>query len=143
MTSRVYTSQHLVPVGTLQAAPQIQTVTLDDLVLETVQVIIPDGHNGFTGIAITSQRLPVVPFAPGTFLVGNGEQPVFPYGRQVGANQLTVTTFNTDIYPHTFYLRWTLTEDTPAVSAVIVSPQAGNGATPGDLAAVLALTGGG
>lgn len=123
MTDRVYTTQLTVPAGTLQSAPVSQQVVLDDIQLDSVQVIIPDGHASLTGCAVVAGGNPVVPFTIGTFISGNGEAPEFSYGAQVGANQLTVIAFNTDVYPHTFYFRWRMS-DQKAAPVVIESPQA-------------------
>lgn len=123
MSSRVYTTTHTVPAGTPISAPLVQAVVLDDITLDSVQILIPAGHSNLTGIAVTSNAAPVVPFNPGTYLSGNNESPTFPYGAEVGANQLQVSMFNNDIYPHTFWLRWQMSQQATS-TVVIESPQA-------------------
>lgn len=140
MTDRVYTTQLTVPAGTPQASPISQAVVLDDITLDSVQIIIPAGHFNLTGVAIVSQGNPVVPFTIGTFISGNGESPEFAYGAEVGANMLTVIAFNTDIYPHTFYFRWRMSPLTSA-AVTIESPQASTAAAPADIAAIMDLSG--
>jgi hypothetical protein len=140
MGTRLYTTQLLVPAGTPQSAPVTAAVVLEDATLDSVEIIIPDGHVQLTGIAVLSASAPVVPFALGTFISGNNDRLTFPYAAEVTQNGLTVAGFNNDIYPHTFYLRWQISDrNTSAVT--IVSPQAAAPPAPDDLAAITDLTG--
>lgn len=140
MNPRLYTTQLTVPAGTPIAAPVTAPVVLDDLNLDSVEIIIPDGHVQLTGIAITSGGFPVIPFNIGTWISGNNDRLTFDYDAEITANGLTVAGYNLDIYPHTFYLRWQLSRKT-AASVVIESPQASAVAAPADIAAIADLSG--
>lgn len=124
MSNYLYTTDFLVPAGTPLAAPLIQPVPLQDYVLTSVRIIIPDGHNGLTGISVRSAAVNIVPFTQGTYLIGNNEEVNFDYGGQVGENQLALYGYNTDIFDHAFHFRWQLADIGPAGSPIVIaSPQ--------------------
>lgn len=92
-------------LGTAQASPQSDSWNLGPVIVEELQVMIPRGHSGLTGIHVDYQGVALVPFAtPATFLVASDETITVPIGLEVGA-ALTVVTYNTDTFAHSFYLR--------------------------------------
>lgn len=141
MTAYLYVTRFLVPAGTPQTAPLVQPVVLQDLILDTVRVVIPDGHNGTTGIAVLSGGVNIVPYGQGGFLTGNDEPIDFPWGGEITESGLSLAGYNTDIWDHAFLLRWTAHDIGPAGSpVVIVSPQAAPPAQ-ADVNAIAALSG--
>ena len=124
MTSYFYTSSLTVPAGTPIAAPVSAAVALTDENLDNVRVIIPAGHAALTGFAITWGGTQVVPYGTGTWITGDDEIIDYPWKDEVTAGGLVVTGYNLDIFPHTFYLRWTLTDRAAASPVIIASPQA-------------------
>lgn len=128
MTSRLYTSQLIVPVGTPIAAPFSQPVVLDDINLDKVTVIIPDGHAGLTGVAIFWGGVQIVPYTGATWLTGNGEAIDFEYDGQVTAAGLTVAGYNLDVFQHAFLFRWFLSPLTGGSPVTIDSANTAAGA---------------
>lgn len=103
---------------TAAANPLITPINLGDVLLHSVQLRIPSGHSGATGIAI---RLPTVSIIPWgdltTWVVGDDDRLDFEYGQEVGSG-LMVATYNTGSFEHSHYLRFV---NTP-ISAAIATP---------------------
>lgn len=96
--------QLAVPAGTTQAAPVSQTWVLYPGWVHGFRIEIPAGHNRLTGVRITYQGTPIVPFHRSLWVVGNGRPYDVTYEREVMQTGLVVQGFNTDQYAHTFYL---------------------------------------
>jgi hypothetical protein len=130
---RIYEAQFTVPAGTVIAAPVSQPVVLEDANLDTVRVIVPDGHSGLTGLRITWGGVQILPINPGTWVVSNNEIFDWPADEEVTANGLSLTGYNLDVYPHAFYLRFQISDRAGSPVAGIQSGQT-------DLAATAAST---
>lgn len=124
MTGYLYSTDFTVPASTPIGSPFAQFVTLDDRKLASVRFVIPDGHNGLTGVRVTSGGTNVVPYVQGTWLVGNNEIIDFNYDGEVQVNRFRLVGYNTDIFAHTFHLRWTLVDLDAPTPVSIDSPQA-------------------
>ncbi len=130
---RVYEVQFTVPAGTPIAAPAVQPVVLSDANLDTVRVLVPDGHSGLTGLRITWAGTQIMPYNVGTWLISNDEIFDWPADDEITANGLSLAGYNLDIYPHTFYLRF-------QIGTRHTSPVAGIQSGQSDLAATAATT---
>lgn len=94
-----------VAAGTPQATPSTQTVLLPGVTLESVQVEIPSGHNGQTGLQIFNAGTVIVPWGDAAqWLVGSDRLLNVPVELDVDSVQLRG--YNVGHYPHTFYLRF-------------------------------------
>src|SRR5215475_13093300 len=70
-----------------------------------IDIIIPDGHNGVTGIKILWSGTQVIPYDDTLFLTGNDEKVHVEVDTYITQNALTIVTYNTDVWPHTHWLR--------------------------------------
>lgn len=94
-----------VPANTAVATPQTTSWPLGPVQLEWVEIMVPKGHAGLTGIHIDYQEVALIPFGqPPAFLVAREETIRVEVGLEVGA-PLSVVAYNVDVFPHTFYLR--------------------------------------
>jgi hypothetical protein len=94
-----------VPLGTPIATPTTTSPNLGDIWIDSIEILIPRGHNGLTGIGIANAGTQLLPYSQtAAYLVGDGDRLTFDFGVEV-ANGLTIQTYNTDIFAHTFYLR--------------------------------------
>lgn len=124
MSSYFYVTDFTVPAGTAIASPAVQVVTLDDKILDSIRFVIPDGHVGLTGVAVKSQGVNIAPYLQGTWLIANNEVVDFPYDALIAENQLQLWGYNLDVFPHTFHMRWVMSDIEPAGLPVdIASPQ--------------------
>lgn len=94
----------VVPAGTAIASPLAVTWTLYPGWLESVKIDIPKGHKRLTGIRVTYKGTPVIPFHSTTWILGDGQTHTVPFRDQVMNTGLVVQAYNTDAWPHTFYL---------------------------------------
>jgi hypothetical protein len=96
-------------------------LNLEDAILDRMQVRIPPGHVGLTGIAIYSSGTQVWPTGQGTWTIGDNELIDWLPALEVTQHGLQPVGYNNDKYPHTFYLRFWLTDKPPAVAAAIIA----------------------
>lgn len=114
-----------VPAGTPIAAPATVPVSFGDIFLRHINVRVPPGHNGATGLQIVSNGSFVVPWsASGDWLIASDEQLDFPWNDEIDT-AVVVNGYNTGIYDHTFYMRFFYTPMTLLVgqpSGVSIQP---------------------
>lgn len=109
-----------VPAGTAVATPQITPVKLGDVYLHSIKLRVPPGHQGFTGISWQQAGSIILPFG-GTqqWVILNDDRERFTMNSEVDSG-FTVSAYNTDFYPHTFYILYELT---PISAANIGAPR--------------------
>lgn len=114
---------YAVPANTAQASPQVTAEDLGQLVLETVQVIVPSGHAGLTGWQLVWQERTLVPWGEtARFVVADGVPLDFPVDLVVTA-PLQVRAFNTDEeFSHTFYVSYRVHDLIPVAAGDVLAP---------------------
>ncbi|MGH7743511.1 MAG: hypothetical protein ACREQ5_01635 [Candidatus Dormibacteria bacterium] len=115
----------LTPSGTQTTAPLLTEWTMEDAWLEWIEIVVPDGHNGLTGIAIMAGSQLVIPWAGADFIVANDDKILINWRDYVNTAMLSINSYNMDIFPHTFYLRALVTDYPHATQA-----QTGGSASP-------------
>lgn len=108
MAIRIYTISVTVPPGTLPAAPQVTPWVTEDEWVDTIEIEVPPGHNGLTGIRLVKADIQVLPFGMNTWLIENDYVRVFPLDQYLPTTDLVIQAYNQGSYPHTFYLRLAL-----------------------------------
>src|SRR5271154_6082973 len=105
-----YTPLNVVtPPGTTQAAPQRTPLVLGDVRLDLIFWRIPPGPSALCGAYIAQSGTQLWPWGNlGTFLVGDDEYDDVPIGTEID-HLITIVTYNTDIYPHTWYFKFLYT----------------------------------
>ena len=141
MSVRVYQAEVTVPAGTTQAAPVTQAITLEDNTLDVMRLIVPNGHNGLTGIALLWGNAPWFPYGAGEFIQSNDELIDYPYGEEITENALVAVAFNNDVYDHKFLLRFNISDKVTQSVVTIDSPQLSGAPAAQTLAAVQNLSG--
>lgn len=106
--TRVYETQVTVPAGTLHTAPLTVPWVTEDNDVADIEIEIPPGHNGVTGIRVMKGDVQLLPYGTGTFLVANGYDRVFPVGEYLPTSDVKIQAYNEGLYSHTFYLRMTV-----------------------------------
>ena len=110
MAERIETFQVPVASSTPEASPVDTALTMAPGRIEAIEVFIPAGHAGLTGLALVHSGQQVIPFAAGSWIVGDGETIKWTVARFPTGDAWQARTFNTDTVPHTFYLRVLLNE---------------------------------
>lgn len=103
---RYYQAQLQVPAGTLASAPVSQAVPLEDAELIDIELYVPIGHAGLTGIRASSSHQQILPWGNAGWITVDNYFRVFEFNDQVGANAISIQGYNTDVIAHTFWLRF-------------------------------------
>ena len=106
VANRIESASVTVAAGTPQSGPATTDVSFPDGTLQRLEIVVPDGHAGFTGIQVLASNAQMVPYTAGAFLVANGETLAFDLVGQIDTGFFQVRAYNTDIYAHTFHLRF-------------------------------------
>lgn len=109
MAARIYSLTVTVPAGTAIAAPVTVPWVTEDNVIESIEIMIPPGHNGQTGVRIVKGDVQILPYGAMTWITGNDYYRNFTVGDFTPTTDLTVQAYNTGAYPHSFYLRMEVT----------------------------------
>jgi len=129
-----------VPAGTAASSPFTLAWTLYPGYVRKFEIQIPAGHNGLTGLRLTYMGRPIIPFDLTAFLIGSGRTFEVPYEDQIMNWGLQAQAYNTDVWPHTFYLWADVDPHIPGQPAAVTSPRLAAAAAPGALAAIRTLT---
>lgn len=108
VANRIESFDITVPAGTPKAAPVTTDVSFPDGKLQRVEIDVPDGHAGLTGIQLLGAKGQVIPYTTGAFLVANDHAFGWDLVGQLDSGSFQVRCFNTDIYPHGFSIRFSV-----------------------------------
>ena len=102
----VYAYTPNVPTGATSQNPASYQPGFGDLWVDTIQIVIPPGHRGLTGIQITNGGTPILPWGQGTgYLIGDDDKLSYDIGCELDSS-LSINAYNTDVFRHNFYLRF-------------------------------------
>lgn len=124
MVSEIRTFTVPIPAGTPLSAPAIVPVTFPPRIVTAVRWRVPPGPSGLMGWALTVAGNPVIPRAPGTYIVANDEHDEWPLEGYPDQGQWQVTGYNTDIYAHSVYLTFLLDQISAGLAAPALLPNA-------------------
>ena len=133
---RYYPVNLTVPAGTAIATPVTQAVPLENNQLVDVELVVPNGHAGFTGIRVLSSHQQILPWGNDGWITADDYTRVFEWNEEIGASAISVQGYNTDKIAHTFYLRFHII-NLPAIAPATGIPGGSIGETP------IGLSGGG
>lgn len=101
------------------ANPQFTALNLNPGRLSNVEVYVPSGHSGQTGVRLEMAQRQILPYSTASMWIkGDDYRHDFGFDLEVGAG-LRVVTYNTGLFAHTHYLRltiWKLVPSRPARS---------------------------
>lgn len=93
--------------------------------LDRVDIVIPSGHVGLTGVRLLWGGRQLVPYDGAEFLTGDDDEVTVELGVYVHTGVLVVQTFNTDdAFAHAFLLRAYVTDLGPGPELVLPLPPA-------------------
>lgn len=105
---RYYPLEVTVPASTAELTPFSVTLPLENALLIDIEVIIPDGHLGQTGVRILQSQQQILPWGNRSWLRGNGYSRIFQVNGEIGARSISVQGYNIDFRQHVFLLRFHL-----------------------------------
>lgn len=106
MAREIYAFQVTIPAGTTLSAPYQQATPMPVREVTAIEMVIPPGPSGLMGFALTMGGVWVMPVTSGTYVVTDDERIVWPVEQLPTSGSWQVTGYNTDVYPHTVYMRW-------------------------------------
>lgn len=111
------------PANTPTTAPiEITTYPGGDDTVVGIEVVIPDGHAGLTGIAFAYGHTPIYPENTGGFVSGNDEVVPIVIADVPHGVSWSVFLCNRDNQPHTWQTRWALLQSSKLTSPTFAAP---------------------
>jgi len=104
-----------VPPNTPENNPLIVPWPLTDANLDWIDIIVPDGHNGLTGVAVYWSGTQIIPWGTASWIVANDEKIHTPTNTYITISGLAVYAYNLGTFEHSFYLRGHVTYTTTPV----------------------------
>ena len=111
-----------VPAGTAQATPQTTDVSFPDGLVKRVELDVPPGHTGHTGIRILAATGRFIPYTSGAYLVADDHDFGWDVIGVIDTGSFQVQAYNTDVYDHAFYLRFSVLDFAYAEATSALAP---------------------
>lgn len=126
MAERVEWFDVTVSASTAKTAPVEKALAFNQGTVERLDLTIPDGHAGLTGIRFNSAHQQVIPLTASSFIIGNDHVFTWDLHGFPDNGSWSVSMYNTDIYDHTFHIAFLVNELSTASAApvALVSPAA-------------------
>lgn len=105
MAHRVEVFALSAPAGTLPSAPVERLMTFAPGEVELLEIDLPPGHAGFTGLQIAQAHQPILPRTVGAWLTGDGQTFKFETHGYLNNGYWSAFLYNQDTNVHT----WTVT----------------------------------
>lgn len=93
----------VINAGVTAAAPSVSAWPITQGHLHSIMIMIPDGHNGQTGVKITYQQQQIIPWSNNAWLIASGQTLTFSWEEEIMATGLDLVAYNTDTVPHQFF----------------------------------------
>jgi hypothetical protein len=103
--NRTYPLTVTVPAGTSPNTPLSVPYPTEDNDVVDIEILIPAGHCGLTGIRVMWNDRQILPWGVNDWIIANDYHRVFPVGQYLLAAGLRVEAYNMGLFPHSFYLR--------------------------------------
>ena len=123
MADRVEIRSVTCPAATAQTAAIETDLTFPAGVVREVEIIIPSGHAGVTGIALAQAHQIVIPASGNTWIISDDEEIKWPLDNFLNSGSWSAFTYNKDATnPHSWYLRFLIDEIGTTVASTQVTP---------------------
>jgi hypothetical protein len=120
--SRVEVFDVVAPAGTAKAAPLEVPTPFMQGELVGVSIIIPDGHNGLTGIQLAVAHSQAIPFTRAAWIVGNDDEVSFDTIGYPNNGAWSAFVYNADIFQHIFHVRYEVADFAFMPAATLEAP---------------------
>lgn len=94
--------------GVVPAAPSIVALTMPARIVSHVRIRIPPGPLGSVGFALGSSGVPVLPYNPGAWIIGDDEVIDLDVSGQISSGAWQLIGYNTGLNPHTIQVQFSL-----------------------------------
>lgn len=120
MARQIRSRQVTVPAGTTKAAPATFNVSFPPMTVAEIDVLVPPGSNGTLGFQIASSGIQVIPWNAGEWIVTNNERLAWPTEGYPDSGDWQVIAYNTGMYDHSLWVRFSLSPVAVAVAGPVV-----------------------
>lgn len=110
MATRIYQITFTVPAGTLPTAPLTVPWLTEDNVVNDIELEIPSGHNGVTGVRVMKGDVQLLPWGQNSWIIATNYTHVFPVGDYVPTADVKLQGYNQGTVAHSFYLRMSISD---------------------------------
>ena len=94
------------PAGTAASSPVTTATTLGVVDVSDIQIVIPRGHSGLTGLRILLGGSQVLPRNDGGWIIGDDERLEYPVTGYLNTGLWKAQMYNTGIYDHSWQIRY-------------------------------------
>lgn len=98
------------PAGTLQSAYQVQSLSFQPGIVTMVEIVVPPGPSGQLGFKIAHSNQSVIPPFSDTWIITDNEKIPWSLSDYPTGDAWEFWSYNTDVYDHTVYLRFHVSE---------------------------------
>jgi hypothetical protein len=124
--SRIEAFEVTAPKGTPKTAPIEVSTKFNPAELVRVEVIVPDGVTYLAGLRILLAHAQAIPSTAGSWIVANDEKIELETMGYSNSGAWSVLVYNTDIFDHTFHVRFHVADfpltQPPPEAAPIATP---------------------
>lgn len=107
MAQRVEIRQVTSPAGTAQASAAETDLSFDPGIVQAIEILIPAGHAGETGIAIAQAHQVIIPYDGADWIIGDDNLLTWPVSDYLQTGSWSAFTYNADQFnDHTWYVRF-------------------------------------
>lgn len=114
------------PAGTPLVAPVVQETTFPIGEVVHLEVDVPTGHAGVTGLQLRIAGGQAIPLTQGSWLIGDGQTFAYDLTGYLDSGYWAAYMYNTGIYDHSWQIRYSISnavdEEPIATATVIPSP---------------------
>lgn len=121
MADRIEPFAITVPAGTLSTAHAEFPLSFNDGRVDRLEIRIPPGPSGLVGFRIAHSGQQVIPYTGAEWIIGDNEPLDWDMDNYPTGGAWELWAYNTDIYDHTLYLRFHVTE-IPGQAVTPVAP---------------------
>lgn len=104
--SRVEAFQVTCPAGVAIATPREIATTIDPGTVNRIEVDIPDGHNGVTGLRLAVAHGQVIPATTGAWIIGNDDHLAWDLYGHLDSGAWSAFVYNLGNYSHSWFVRF-------------------------------------
>ena len=111
MADRVEVKSATCPAGTLQANAIEVDLSFTPGIVTEVEIVIPWGHAGLTGLAIAQAHSIIIPASGDVWISGDDDVIRWPVDNYLNSGSWSAFVYNLDVSnPHSWYFRFLVNE---------------------------------